>query len=114
MKDRCNRLKAARHLLGIPESATLAMIKSAYRRLLSHWHPDRHPEDVERATEMTRQVVDAYQLLLDYCHLYRYDFSDGEIQRQQSGDDWWTARFGDDPLWGPSRQHNEPDEDSSS
>lgn len=105
MKDRFDRLRAARDLLGIPESATLATIKTAYRRRLAHWHPDHHPEAAEEAAEMTRQVIDAYQLLVDYCRFYRYDFSDDEVRRQQAGDDWWTMRFGDDPLWGPGRRN---------
>ena len=104
MKDRYTQLANARNLLGVPESATMATIKSAYRRRLSTWHPDKHPEDSERASEMTRSLIDAYQVLMTYCRLYQYDFGENEVQRQYAGDDWWETRFGDDPLWGHKKR----------
>lgn len=38
-----------RQLLGIPENATDAEIRKAYRELARKWHPDRFPEGPERA-----------------------------------------------------------------
>lgn len=81
----------------------MATIKSAYRRRLSQWHPDKYPGDRERAGEMTRSLIDAYQMLMTYCRLYHYNFGRDEVQRQHAGDDWWETRFGDDPLWGSKK-----------
>jgi len=49
-------INEARNLLGLGEAATLREIKSAYRRLAHHYHPDKHDstsqEDVEKMKKL--------------------------------------------------------------
>ena len=39
--NKYEEITEARGILELPETATLASIKSNYRRLLSRWHPDK-------------------------------------------------------------------------
>lgn len=55
---------------------------------------------------MTRRIISAYQTLLSYCQQYRYSFSEEIVKTQQSPEDWWFERFGDDPLWGGGAKSN--------
>jgi curved DNA-binding protein CbpA len=71
----------ARRLLGLGEAATLAEIKSAYRRLAQHHHPDKHGGDESNGNENMKRLNRAYKLLTDYCHDYRYSFSQEDIAR---------------------------------
>ena len=41
-------ISEARHLLGLPEQATLKEIKSNYKSLLYKWHPDKCNEKKEK------------------------------------------------------------------
>lgn len=64
-----SELEAARRLLGVQRSDSLATIKTAYRRQLSLHHPDKlmgagaTPAQVQAATEKTRALHHAYALL---------------------------------------------------
>ena len=49
------------NILGIPETADSASIKSAYRRLSLQHHPDRHGGNAEKFKE----VSSAYEILSD-------------------------------------------------
>jgi hypothetical protein len=54
------RAEDAFALLGLPITATEAEIKSAYRRLVAQYHPDRHPQSAEWAATKLRAINDAY------------------------------------------------------
>ena len=73
-------------VLGLPHGATEADIKRAYRRLARRFHPDINPGDRTAATRF-RQIVEAYETLIDPDRRSRYDsgsiFHDSE--RQTSG-----------------------------
>lgn len=94
------KITEARQILNLPESATMEQIKSNYRRLLARWHPDKCPQDPEKANEMTRKITEAYKIIMDYCTHYRYSFSKEAVKKQRSPREWWLECFGDDPLWG--------------
>ncbi|MBS3733226.1 MAG: J domain-containing protein [Desulfobacterales bacterium] len=98
--NKYEKITEARHILELPEEATMDEIKASYRRLLARWHPDKCPEDPEKANEMTRRITAAYQTLLDYCANYRFCFSKEAVKKQRSSREWWMERFGNDPLWG--------------
>ncbi len=95
----------AKRLLGLPDQATLAQIKQAYRSLCKKHHPDladnSDPDAEDESVEMHRLTA-AYQTLINYCTKYLFPLVPGEDQPLE-GEDWWMDRFGDDPLWGPGR-----------
>lgn len=98
-KNKYQEITEARKMLGLPEKATMEMIKSNYRRLLSKWHPDKCREDPEKCREMTRKIVSAYETIMEYCNNYQYDFSEETVKSHRSPDQWWIETFGNDPLW---------------
>jgi molecular chaperone DnaJ len=59
-------------VLGVPREASDADIKRAYRRLARRFHPDINPGDREAATRF-RQILDAYETLIDPDRRRRYD-----------------------------------------
>jgi molecular chaperone DnaJ len=59
-------------VLGLKREATTAEIKRAYRRLARRFHPDINPGDREAAARF-RQIVDAYETLVDPDRRRRYD-----------------------------------------
>ncbi|RJP35955.1 MAG: J domain-containing protein [Desulfobacteraceae bacterium] len=94
------KITAARKLLGLSETATLAEIKSGYHKLLDKWHPDKCADDPKKCAEMTRKIIAANEALMEYCRQYQYSFSEETVKKQLSPEQWWFERFGDDPLWG--------------
>lgn len=52
-------------ILELPERklATLHDIKAAYHRMSIKWHPDKHPDNLEEATEKFLGIKAAYELL---------------------------------------------------
>jgi molecular chaperone DnaJ len=59
-------------VLGVERAATTSDIKRAYRRLARRLHPDINPGDREAAARF-RQIVDAYETLIDPDRRRRYD-----------------------------------------
>jgi len=84
----------ARKLLGLSERATMDEIKARYRTLMQQWHPDRCGDDPECLKKATR-IVEAYNLILNYCNQYKYSFAEDEVKRHFSEEEWWLDRFGD-------------------
>jgi DnaJ-class molecular chaperone len=90
----------ALQILELYEFATLKEIKNKYRELLKEWHPDlcRGNEDIRK--EKTIEIINAYRIIMDYCEQYRFSFSQEEIEKYISADEFWSKRFGSDPIWG--------------
>jgi molecular chaperone DnaJ len=63
-------------VLGLPHGATEADIKRAYRRLARRFHPDINPGD-RVAEARFRQILDAYETLMDPQRRSRYDAGEG-------------------------------------
>ena len=58
-------------ILGLTKSATVAEIKSAYRKLALKWHPDRNKE--KDATEKFKEINEAYEVLSSPEKKSKYD-----------------------------------------
>lgn len=59
-------------VLGVRQDASESDIKRAYRRLARRYHPDINPGD-RTAEERFRQVLEAYETLIDHERRSRYD-----------------------------------------
>jgi molecular chaperone DnaJ len=59
-------------VLGVPEGASEAEIKKAYRNLAKQYHPDRNPGD-NAAAERFKEIGEAYGILSDAEQRKRYD-----------------------------------------
>ncbi len=74
-------------ILGLPQGATEADIKRAYRRLARRFHPDINPGD-RAAEDRFRQILEAYETLIDPERRLRYDSghgADATGERRRSG-----------------------------
>src|SRR5688500_15699518 len=74
-------------VLGLPHGATESDIKRAYRRLARRYHPDINPGD-RLAEARFRQILDAYETLIDPHRRSRYDAghgADSVEDRRKSG-----------------------------
>jgi len=69
-------------VLGVAHGATEADIKRAYRRLARRFHPDINPGD-RVAEARFRQILDAYETLIDPQRRSRYDAGQGFDSRDQ-------------------------------
>lgn len=70
-------------VLGIERDAGTGDIKRAYKRLARRLHPDINPGDREAAARF-RQVLDAYETLMDPDRRRRYDA--GQMSSAEDGD----------------------------
>lgn len=93
-------IEQASQVLGLGEKASLAEIKQAFHRLSKRHHPDTGHE--ENNEEMYR-ITAAYEVLSRYCHEFRFPLRRMDAGEQEldiyDPEDWWQARFGQDPVW---------------
>lgn len=98
-------IEQAAKVLGLGDRATLAEIKRAFHRLSKQYHPD---SGGDKNGEQMYRVTAAYEVLTRYCDAYRYplqrDNADEEDLDIYDPEDWWQARFGQDPLWSGSKK----------
>ena len=82
-------------LLGLRETSTLKEIKNKYKNLMKKWHPDKHRDDQDKATKMSMQINEAYEVILEYCNSYEYSFDEEDIKKTSySPAEWWHDKFG--------------------
>eukprot|EP00747_Dinoflagellata_sp_TGD_P192222 gnl/TRDRNA2_/TRDRNA2_56768_c0_seq1.p1 gnl/TRDRNA2_/TRDRNA2_56768_c0~~gnl/TRDRNA2_/TRDRNA2_56768_c0_seq1.p1 ORF type:complete len:265 (+),score=66.44 gnl/TRDRNA2_/TRDRNA2_56768_c0_seq1:60-797(+) len=60
-------------VLGVARDASDAEIRTAYRRAALRWHPDKNPNEKERASKMFLAVSEAYGVLSDPKKRKEYD-----------------------------------------
>jgi len=90
------QLIKAKTLLGLRETSTLKEIKLSYKNLMKKWHPDKHSDDQEKATKMSMQINDAYEIVLEYCNNYEYSFNEEKIKKSYfTPAQWWHDKFGE-------------------
>ena len=81
-------IEEARKLLGLGEEATLKEIKTAYRKLAHHHHPDKLAENNNKESETMKRLNRAYKLILDYCNDYKYSFREEAVARTYFYDEY--------------------------
>ena len=96
------RLTAARNVLNLGEEATLEEIKAAFQNLIRKWHPDKAGDDTRVHHDKSREIIEAYKAIMDYCKKYKFSFSRETVNHYRSNEEFWLERFGNDPMWGGS------------
>src|SRR5687767_7741277 len=79
-------------VLGVDRGAGAGDIKRAYKRLARRLHPDINPGDREAAARF-RQVLDAYETLMDPDRRRRYDAGQLSAAQQDDGGTFGFAGF---------------------
>merc|ERR1719329_701324 len=59
--------------LGLERNASDADIKKAYRDKALHWHPDKNPDNKEKAAKRFAEATSAYEILKDPQTRKEYD-----------------------------------------
>src|SRR2546423_10681394 len=81
-------------ILGISRTATEQEIKSAYRRLVVKFHPDKNPGDAE-AEDKFKEAAEAYSVLSDAEQRRRYDrFGHAGVSSSAGAGGWGAPGFG--------------------
>ena len=92
-------------VLGVQQGASESEIKRAYRRLARRFHPDINPGD-QTAAARFRQILEAYETLIDPARRSRYDAGSPLADAAQPGSGFegfdfstrgvdYSASFGD-------------------
>jgi DnaJ-class molecular chaperone len=76
-------LNKARRVLGLPEISTMEQVKSAYRKLVMIYHPDKcTDEDKSLCTKKMAEINNAYKLITNYIQNYKYIFTEKAYKEQ--------------------------------
>jgi len=94
MNERSDKLVSYYELLGIHPKAGLEEIRQAYRNKLKEWHPDKNPDRIEEAEEVTKILNQAYHILSDPGRRKHYD----RMLRFTKGKDFGTT-INDSEFW---------------
>jgi curved DNA-binding protein CbpA len=60
-------------ILGVNDSAEFVVIKAAYKALIMLYHPDRHIGDKDKAVKKSKDINEAYAVLIDPDKRKKYD-----------------------------------------
>lgn len=92
MKD-ANSILKAKMVLGLGDRVTLEEIKYHYKALMKKWHPDKNPQNLQKAQEMSHLINESYTTLMEFIKGYEYDLSEKEVKKYMSPEEWWKSRF---------------------
>ena len=67
------RQKDLYRILGVIDSAELVVIKAAYKALMMMYHPDRSDGNKEEAIRKSKELNEAYTILIDPDKRRKYD-----------------------------------------
>ncbi|HEX2911785.1 MAG TPA: DnaJ domain-containing protein [Chloroflexia bacterium] len=97
--------------LGLTQDASLAQVKSQYRRMAKRYHPDLNQGD-KKAAQQFLEVQAAYEILVDPEKRRHYDHSIGYYKPQEQTSTRQQRRYTYDYDWRPprprSRTYNRP------
>lgn len=65
------------YILGVSDKAEFAVIKAAYKALMMIYHPDRQAGNPEQAIKKTKDIIEAYTVLIDPVKRKKYDAQRG-------------------------------------
>ena len=89
-------LRESVEILGLGDCATLDEIKSAYRRLIKKFHPDKTSNS--ESYKLCIKLNKAYRTILSYCKHYKFSFTKEEFYKQYP-EERLKEQFFKDPLW---------------
>ncbi len=94
-------VRRAADVFGIADQASLNEIRSRFRILIKEWHPDVTQEQKGKSEERTREILNSYDTLVEYCTNHPISFRMEDIYQPGTDlpSDYWMKRFGDDPIW---------------
>ncbi len=100
-RQKWQAIEEAARLLELGETATLGEIKRAYHHLSKRYHPDVAPEPSATGEQQMYRLTAAYELLRRHCESFRFPLQAPEEEEYDLYDpqQWWQARFGQDPIW---------------
>ncbi len=102
--DKWEKILAARQLLELGGTANLEEIREAYRRKAKQHHPDtKELAPGQEPPVAMHLLTEAYQTIVEHCQTYRIPLEPGDPDNDDDDGDWWMKRFGQDPLWGKTR-----------
>lgn len=92
--------------LGLTRHATPKQITKAFRRLALKWHPDKNPDNKEKAEKLFKEINTAYSVLGNPIKKQEYDASLEEIEQasassedaETSSEEKKSERRGSDPT----------------
>jgi hypothetical protein len=98
--EKYQQLREAMKLFGLGEHETMGEIKRKINTQIKKWHPDHCKENKELCKEKSITLIKAKNIIMDYCEHYKISFTVNEIEKYLTPEEFWTHRFGKDPLWG--------------
>lgn len=98
-----DQLSAAAKILELELPVSYTEIKIQYKKLLKKWHPDKCKKNPDECKQKTMDIIESSKLLIDYIENYKFSFDDKNDIHNNSVDDWWFNKFGNDSLWGQNK-----------
>lgn len=78
-------------ILEVLDTASIEVIKGAYKHLAQKWHPDKNPDNRVFATRRTAELTEAYRVLSDIALRERYDESLKSARQSKAGSQYASA-----------------------